>query len=247
MLAVIGGSGLCELLGAEVFKEHDMTTVYGKPSASITEHRLDDVPFCFLPRHGNPHNLLPHEINYKANINALKLLKVTQIIAVNAVGGISNCMGTGHLVVPDQIIDYSYGRGHTFYGDGRGVEHIDFSQPFSASIRESLTSALFEQQLDYHSHGVYACTQGPRLETAAEIQRLERDGCDIVGMTGMPEAALAREVGIEYASLALVVNPAAGKVNREISMDEIRQVLEFGMKNVKSVLARAITDLAAKG
>jgi len=164
------------------------------------------------------------------------------VIAVNAVGGISTTMGTGHFCVPDQLIDYSWGRVQTFFeGDLQQVTHIDFTEPYAADLRAELLQALQAEGCDFSAAGVYACTQGPRLETAAEILRLERDGCDIVGMTGMPEAALARELGLPYACLALVVNPAAGKSAGPISLAAMEVVMHHGMATARKVLGRVLT------
>ncbi|VTM09395.1 5'-methylthioadenosine phosphorylase [Pseudomonas aeruginosa] len=177
----------------------------------------------FLARHGHPHRFPPHQVNYRANLWALKQAGAEAVIAVNAVGGIHAAMGTGHLCVPHQLIDYTSGREHTYFaGDIEQVTHIDFSHPYDEPLRQRLIEALRALGLEHSSHGVYACTQGPRLETVAEIARLERDGNDIVGMTGMPEAALARELDLPYACLALVVNPAAGKSVGIITMAENR-------------------------
>jgi len=180
-------------------------------------------------------------VNYRANLWALKQAGAEAILAVNAVGGIHAAMDTGHFCVPHQLIDYTSGREHTYFADDlEQVTHIDFSYPYSEPLREQLIAALAAEGCAYSSHGVYACTQGPRLETVAEIARLERDGCDIVGMTGMPEAALARELDLAYACLALVVNPAAGKSTAVITMAEIEQALHDGMGKVKSTLARVL-------
>jgi 5'-methylthioinosine phosphorylase len=195
----------------------------------------------FLARHGHPHRLPPHQINYRANIWALKQAGAEVILAVSAVGGIHPDMGTGHFCVPHDLVDYSYGREHTFFADDlEQVTHIDFSHPYSEPLRARLISALADEGCAHSDFGVYACTQGPRLETAAEVVRLQRDGCDIVGMTGMPEAALARELGLEYACLALVVNPAAGKSAAIISMAEIEQALQDGIGKVNATLARVL-------
>ena len=180
-------------------------------------------------------------VNYRANLWALKQAGAEAILAVNAVGGIHTAMGTGHFCVPHQLIDYTSGREHTYFADDlEQVTHIDFSYPYSEALRQQLIAALAAEGVGYSSQGVYACTQGPRLETVAEIARLERDGCDIVGMTGMPEAALARELGLDYACLALVVNPAAGKSTAVITMAEIERALHDGMGKVKSTLARVL-------
>ncbi len=152
-------------------------------------------------------------------------------------------MGTGHFCLPHQIIDYSYGREHTYFeGELEHVTHVDFSHPYDAGLRSKLSNALTAEHCAFSSHGVYGCTQGPRLETVAEIARMERDGCDIVGMTGMPEAVLARELALPYACLALVVNPAAGKSRALITMAEIERALDEGMDTVKAVLARVLSS-----
>ena len=190
----------------------EVETAYGKPSAPV--HRL-----CFcernvlsLARHGEGHTLPPHMINYRANILALKILGVEAIIALNTVGVVSQVRDSGEIAVPDQLLDYTWGRDHTIYDGRRGdVEHIDFTEPFATRLRTGLLAAAGKAGVDCYDGGVYAATQGPRLETAAEVDRLERDGADYVGMTAMPEAAIAREVGIDYACIAMVVNRAAGR------------------------------------
>ena len=162
-----------------------------------------------------------------------------EIIAVNAVGGIHFSATAGHLVVPDQLIDYTHGRESTFFdGDFRPLDHIEFSYPYDATLRQRIIDALAQRELPsgFSEYGVYGATQGPRLETIAEIKRLEQDGCDVVGMTGMPEAALARELAIPYASVCLVVNPAAGKTEKEIALDEIYTVLTQGMDEIKQLI-----------
>ena len=239
--AIIGGTGLTQLEGLNIRQALPMNTPYGTPSADILQGEYAGREVLFLARHGHPHRFPPHQVNYRANLWALKQAGAEAILAVNAVGGIHSAMGTGHFCVPHQLIDYTSGREHTYFADDlEHVTHIDFSYPYSESLREKLIAALAAEGCAYSSHGVYACTQGPRLETVAEIARLERDGCDIVGMTGMPEAALARELELDYACLALVVNPAAGKSTAVITMAEIEQALHDGMGKVKSTLARVL-------
>jgi 5'-methylthioinosine phosphorylase len=242
-LAIIGGSGLSELDGLQQSQEVSCsTTPYGVPSAAIVRGRYAGREVLFLARHGRPHRIPPHQINYRANLWALRQAGAEAVIAVNAVGGISAIMGTGHFCVPDQLIDYSWGRVQTFFeGDLQQVTHIDFTEPYAADLRAELLHALQAEGCDFSAAGVYACTQGPRLETAAEILRLERDGCDIVGMTGMPEAALARELGLPYACLALVVNPAAGKSAGPISLAAMEVVMHHGMATARKVLGRVLT------
>jgi 5'-deoxy-5'-methylthioadenosine phosphorylase len=219
-------------------------TVYGRSSAPVLVGVAGGCPFAFLARHGSPHKIPPHKINYRANIKALHTLGVKRIVAVNAVGGINSAMRAGDIVLPTQLIDYTYGREHTFSDSADvALEHIDFSFPFTPTLVDKLASAAVQLGLLFHRDAVYGVTQGPRLETAAEIDRMERDGCDIVGMTAMPEAALAAELGMEYASINLVVNPAAGRSDGVITMDDIHAVLESGIGRVRSLLNIAIPQL----
>lgn len=240
-LAIIGGTGLTQLSGLEISAETVLDTPFGKPSAAFKMGRLHGKEVVFLARHGDPHILPPHKINYRANIWGLKQLGVAEIVAVAAVGGITAEMTPSRIVIADQIIDYSYGRAHTFFEDDlEHVTHIDFTEPYSEPLRQRLLTAAAQAGLNAYPRGVYGCTQGPRLETPAEIRRMERDGCDIVGMTGMPEAALAREAGLDYAACAVVANWAAGKSDGEITMAEIERNLEQGMADVKRLLSRLI-------
>lgn len=234
-IAIIGGSGLTELDSLNITHEKEIQTPYGKPSAACVFGELAGQKIIFLARHGNPHRIAPHKINYRANLWALKEAGAEKIIAVAAVGGITAEMPPAKIAIPSQMIDYSYGREHTYFAeDEDAVKHIDFTMPYDEALRQQLINS--SKGMNIGGKGVYACTQGPRLETAAEIKRLERDGCDLVGMTGMPEAVLARELEIPYACCAVVANWAAGKAEGEISMDEIMQNLEQGMANTKQLL-----------
>lgn len=239
--AIIGGTGLTQLQGLEIEQAVHVDTPFGVASAPLLKGRYAGHEVLFLARHGHPHRIPPHQVNYRANLWALKQAGATAVLAVNAVGGIHASMGTGHFCVPHQLIDYTWGREHSYFaGELEHVTHIDFTHPYDELLRQRLIDAL---QALGHAHstlGVYGCTQGPRLETIAEISRLERDGCDIVGMTGMPEAALARELNLPYACLALVVNPAAGKSNQLITMEEIELALAEGIDKVKSVLGAVL-------
>jgi len=235
--AVIGGTGLTEIDGLEVTHREVVHTPYGEPSGPITHGLIDGKRIAFLARHGYTANIPPHRVNYRANMWALKSLGVERVVAIAAVGGITPDMQPTRLVIPDQIIDYTYGRAHTFFEDGlEHVTHIDFSWPYCAEVRNALLAAAECAKVKVVPHGTYAATQGPRLETAAEITRLERDGCDLVGMTAMPEAALARELDLCYAACAVVANWAAGKCDEEISMEEIHHNLTVGMANARSLL-----------
>lgn len=238
MLAVIGGSGLNQLSTLKVIDETVVATPYGE-SVKIRTGSFDEggSKILFLPRHGDGHHLPPHLINYRANIWATKKMGATHVLAVNAVGGIRSDMAPGTLLVPDQIIDYTYGRDHTFFTGGvAGLDHIDFTEPFDGPWREKIIETAKLVGLSVVDGGVYGCSQGPRLETAAEIRKYQQDGCDVIGMTGMPEAALACEVALSYGALNLVVNWGAGLSDRPITMDMIVGELENGMKSVQSVL-----------
>lgn len=245
-VAMIGGTGLSEFAGVEWLAEHQPETPFGKPSGPIKEGSYDGNRFFFLARHGADHSLAPHKINYRANIAALKSLGVTHILAVNAVGGLAPSMGPHTLVIPDQVIDYTVARESSFYDGIAGpLDHIDFTDPYDPIAREALLLAADKCGLACEDGGVYGCTQGPRLETAAEVRRLKQDGCDLVGMTGMPEACLAREAQIQYASICAVVNWGAGLTDSPISMEEIGEVVALGMNNVRAILIAALAVLMA--
>ena len=240
-IAIIGGTGLTSLAGFEITETREVDTPYGSPSSALIFGHFGGQEIIFLPRHGNPHVIPPHKVNYRANIHALKENGVKKIISVNAVGGITSEMYPERIVVPEQIIDYTYDRNQTFFEDDLNeVTHIDFTNPYSTVLRKKLTETSVISGLNVFIGGVYAATQGPRLETSAEIQKLEKDGCDIVGMTGMPEAALARELEINYACLSLVVNWAAGKTDEEITINMIEKHLAAGIGRVKTILEEAI-------
>ncbi len=244
-LAIIGGTGLTTLKDLEIRRREVKRTPYGEPSAPMLIGSLCGKEVVFLPRHGHGHTIPPHVVNYRANIWALKEMGIRNVIAVAAVGGIHAELTPGRLALPHQIIDYTWSRPHTFFEhDLTQVTHIDFTEPYCDNVRGVLIEAARKLKLDAVEQGVYGATQGPRLETAAEIDRLERDGCDMVGMTGMPEAALAREMELCYASCAVIANQAAGRGDGEISMDEIQENLTSGMAKVRLLLESAIPMLS---
>ncbi len=237
MLGIIGGTGLADFPELENVQEKIIETPYGLPSSAIILAVYEGQHIAFLARHGRPHRIAPHQVNYRANIWALKELGVKNIIAVNAVGGISDVQDNAVISVPDQIIDYSYGRDMTFCDVADAdLLHIDFSYPYSEKLRRALLEAAQLISLSVQPHAVHGITQGPRLETAAEIRRMARDGCDIVGMTGMPEAALARELALDFACVSVVVNKAAGLSAELITMADIHRVLAEGIEDVKKLL-----------
>ena len=238
-LAVIGGSGLYKFPGLENVTRHTVDTPYGAASGDVVIGDFAGRRVAFLARHGESHTLPPHRVNYRANLWALDSLGARRVIGVNAVGGIRGDMGPRVIVVPDQLIDYTHGRFTSFCDvDGAEVKHIDFSEPYTESLRQRLLAAAREANIGVIGSGCYGATQGPRLETRAEIARMKRDGCDLVGMTGMPEASLARELELEYACLALVANFAAGCGDEaEISIDEIFAHLAAATAEVPRILA----------
>ena len=243
-IAFIGGTGLSAMEKLEVIRKESIATPFGEPSGPLTFGRLLDREVVFLARHGYQHNIPPHRVNYRANMWALQQAGVERVIAVAAVGGITEKMGPAQVAIPDQIIDYTYGRDATYYDGGEAaVVHVDFSYPYSQTLREKLIAAAQGQAFSVASTGTYGATQGPRLETAAEIRRMKQDGCDLVGMTGMPEAVLARELELEYACCAVVANWAAGCTEGIITMPEIEKTLALGMRRVSALLERVITEL----
>ncbi|MBQ0724672.1 MAG: S-methyl-5'-thioinosine phosphorylase [Cycloclasticus sp.] len=244
ILGVIGGTGLSRLVNLKQVHKRVVKTPYGEPSSPLTFGKIEEREVVFLARHGYGHTIPPHKINYRANMWALKEVGVTDIVAVAAVGSINRTMSPGNLVLPDQLIDYSWGRPSTYFeNDLDQVVHIDFTHPYSVRLRADMLTATQRAKLTLVDKGVYACMQGPRLETAAEIKKLARDGCDLVGMTGMPEASLARELELDYACCSVVVNWAAGLDGDSIDMHDIEAFAESGMLKVEKL----ITALASKG
>lgn len=242
VLGIIGGTGIDQLEGLQLVDNHAIETPYGDPSRVIQEGRLGDTRLFFLQRHGSPRAIPPHLINYRANLWALRYLGVSDVVAVNAVGGISAQMRPGRLVIPDQVIDYTWGREHTIdSGENDSLMHIDFTEPYDRELRQRLLELASELDIAHEAGAVHGVMQGPRLETAAEIRRMAGDGCDLVGMTGMPEASLARELGLAYASVCMVVNAAAGLDDAPLTLDAMRATLQAEA----AVVRRLLGSLAA--
>ncbi len=247
MLAVIGGSGLTQFSSLEISHQQAVGTPYGEPSAELTFGRIGKQPVVFIARHGRGHTIPPHMVNYRANIWALaKAAGARRIVSVASVGGIRADLCPGRLVVPDQIIDYTWGRQTTFHENcDAQVVHIDFTHPYDQALRQQLLAAASRAGESVGDGAVYAASQGPRLETAAEIDRFERDGAHMVGMTGMPEAALAREAGLPYAALTVVANWAAGRADSALAIrfENLEGVLQEAMVRVRKVIGRLCEDL----
>lgn len=242
-IAVIGGTGMNTWPGLEIVRRLESYTTYGKPSAPLVVGRIAGIEALFLARHGEGHKIPPHAINYRANLKALADAGVRQVIAMAAVGAIAPWFAPGEIALPVDLIDYTWGRAHS-YSDGEAgskLEHVELSQPYSPVLRDALAAAAASAGVGISGAGVMAITQGPRLETPAEIRRLQRDGADMVGMTGMPEAALAAELGLQYASLAVSVNWAAGLSPAGAGIhDEIHASIAAGMGKVHAVLAAVL-------
>ena len=243
MLAIIGGSGLTQLANLEVTHREVMRTPYGDPSGAVTFGQLGGQPVAFLARHGYGHTIPPHEVNYRANLWALHKIGASGVVSVASVGSIRADLKPGDIVIPHQLIDYTWGRKSTYHeGCGVAVRHVDFTDPYDPALRQRLIEAAARAGMTVSDAAVYAVTQGPRLETAAEIDRFERDGADLVGMTAMPEAVLARELGLPYAAINLVANYAAGRADSRhgISFDAIEQVLQESMGRVRTIIAALV-------
>jgi len=245
-LGLIGGTGLDHW--GEAVRSHDISSTWGQPSAAPAEYHIGDLRVFFLPRHGNQHQLPPHAVNYQANIDIFRQLDVEGIVAVNAVGGISRGCQPGTLSVPDQLIDYTWGRAHSFSMTAEtDLLHVEFAGPFDGNLRTQLLNAAARSGEGITEGGCLGVTQGPRLETAAEIRRYKRDGCDLVGMTSMPEAALAREAGLDYACLCISANWAAGLEQEPVTMEAIEATLTDAMVKVRKLLAVLFAGLSNAG
>ena len=240
-LAIIGGTGLRSLNGLEILRREVKQTPYGEPSSPLVHGLLCGKEIVFMMRHGVSHAIPPHRVNYRANLWALKDIGIEKLISIAAVGGITSELTPSRIAFPDQIIDYTWSRANTFFEDGIDhVTHIDFTQPYCEKLRQALIRAAGEAGIEALASGTYGATQGPRLETAAEIDRIERDGCDMVGMTGMPEAALARELELCYATCAVVANRAAGRGREPLSMKVIEANLKVGIMQVQRLLEHVV-------
>jgi 5'-methylthioinosine phosphorylase len=245
-LGIIGGTGVYGFPGLDNPVRHELSTRWGEPSSAIVTGDVSGQPVAFLARHGEKHTIAPHRINYRANIAALHQMGVRRVIGVNAVGGIREDMAPRALAIPDQLIDYTWGRAPSFCdADGEAVLHVEFGEPYASGLRHAILAAARDAGVAAIDGGCYGATQGPRLETRAEIARIRRDGCDVVGMTGMPEAALARELGVDYACIAVVANWAAGcgpDPDAPIDIEEIRAHLAAASGRVPEIVRALLVN-----
>ncbi|MFC5577622.1 S-methyl-5'-thioinosine phosphorylase [Lysobacter niabensis] len=245
-LAIIGGTGLYKLAELEDAEAHQPVTHYGALSGPVRVGMLDGHRVAFLARHGEGHSLPPHQVNYRANLAALRALGAQRVLALNTVGGITERFGPRVLACPDQLIDYTWGRISTICEEpGTEVLHVDFGEPYTRSLRQAVIAAAATAGVALVTDGCYGATQGPRLETRAEIARMRRDGCDLVGMTGMPEAGLAREMGLDYACLAIVANWAAGAgpdPDEVITLQDVLDNVAAASAGLPSLLRALLAD-----
>jgi purine nucleoside phosphorylase len=245
-LALIGGTGLTEL--DENVKSISVDTPYGAPSAPIREVQGGPVRLLFLPRHGNPHRFPPHCVNYQANIWALREVGADHVLAVSAVGGVCEPYGPATLAVPDQLIDYTWGRNHTFCDSEHvELEHVDFTRPYEGPLRQTLLKAARDASIEVVDGGCIGVFQGPRLESSAEVEKARRDGCHMAGMTSLPEAGLARELGLDYAGLAVVSNWGAGVTGEPLSEDDIAETLREPMMSVRALVRALLKRMQDQG
>lgn len=242
-LGLIGGTGLDHF--GKAVSSHDIEGPYGRPSARLAEYHIGQTQVFFLPRHGEQHETPPHAVNYRANIDAFRQLEVEGIVAINAVGGITAPFAPGSLSLPDQLVDYTWGREHTFsMVAGEELKHVEFAWPFEGSLRSGLLNTAVAAGIDVHDGGCVGVSQGPRLETAAEIRKFTQDGCSLVGMTSMPEAVLAREAGLDYASLCIIANWAAGLETEPVTMAAIEATLARAMIKVRKLLGQFFKEFS---
>jgi len=246
MIGIIAGSGLYDLVSMPLKDSIELETDFGMPSAPLQKYSFENTEVVFLLRHGTGHSIAPHKVNYRANIRALKDIGVTDIISISAVGGINKDIVPGKIVIADQILDFTRSRQNTFFEDGE-VVHIDFSEPYCPRLREIFHLAARNAGLNIEQRGTYVAVEGPRLETAAEISMFRSQGADVVGMTAMPEAALAREAEMCYTGLYIVTNHAAGTTGASLSTKEVTRTMQASGEDVRALLSKAIVLLDDEG
>ncbi|KXB05469.1 5'-methylthioadenosine phosphorylase [candidate division MSBL1 archaeon SCGC-AAA382A03] len=246
VIGIIGGSGVYSVDFIKNTEKRIVETSYGK-SPEIVTGEVEGRKIAFMPRHGEGHSTPPHKINFRANLWALKELGVDRILATTAVGSLNPSVGPGEFVLLDQFIDFTKNRDYTFYeGDERGVVHIDVTNPYCCELRDVLYRKARELEFPVHFSGTYACTEGPRFETAAEIQMLNQLGADVVGMTNVPECVLARELEICYSTISIITNYAAGISENKLTHDEVSEIMDENINKVKKLVFSTIPEIPKK-
>jgi 5'-methylthioinosine phosphorylase len=241
-LGIIGGTGMDQWGDPEAV--HTLDTPYGLPSSALQEFHSGGARIIFLARHGEAHNIPPHAVNYRANCWAMKRIGVDHLLGVNAVGAIRAGINESDLVVPDQIVDYTWGREHTISDSGDvPLIHADFEFPYDSRLRKMLVAAAASSGVQIHDGGTHGVAQGPRFESAAEVKRMQRDGCDVVGMTAMPEVAIARELGLDFAGLCVISNIASGLSDEPVNHQDILVVLKTAMDNARTLIRALLESL----
>lgn len=240
-IGLIGGSGLYDIQGFVLKQKKSITTPFGKPSDQYLIGKIGKTDIVFLPRHGKKHNIPPHMINYRANIWGFRKLGVDRIISISAVGGIRKGLRPGDIVVLDQTMDMTRNRKSTFYDGKGGVVHIDFTEPYCPELRRIILKAGKDAGVPVKNGGNYVAVEGPRLETASEIKSFKLLGGDVVGMTGMPEASLAREVAICYTGISVVANYAAGISKTKLTVPEVMKVMHASTETLKRLLKKTFS------
>ena len=240
-IGLIGGSGLYDIKGFVLKQKKSITTPFGKPSDQYLIGKIGKTDIVFLPRHGKKHNIPPHMINYRANIWGFKKLGVERILSICAVGGIKKGLKTGDIVILDQIMDMTKNRKSTFYNGKGRVVHIDFTEPYCPELRRIILKAGKQARVSLKNGGNYVAVEGPRLETASEIKSFKLLGGDVVGMTGMPEASLAREMEICYSGISVVANYAAGISKTKLTVPEVMEAMYASTEKIKSLLKKTFS------
>ncbi len=244
-VAIIGGSGIYELPELKIIEEIEVSTPFGVPSAPLVVAEINGQKACFLPRHGRNHQIMPSEVNYRANIFALKKLGIKTIVSVSAVGSLKEEWSPETFVLPDQFIDWTKGkRERTFFGNGV-VAHVSTAEPVNLQLRQRLADACQELGLNYSKGGAYLCIEGPQFSSKAESAIYRSFGADVIGMTNVPEAYLAKEAGIAYATIAMVTDYDCWK-EEHCTLEEIMKVMKNNNTNARRLVAKIVPDLAMR-
>ena len=242
-IGVIGGSGMYEIEGLSEINSLSVDTPWGKPSDKIVKGKIEDFDMYFLPRHGKGHKLLPSEINYRANIYAMKELRVDYLVSVSAVGSMKEKIAPGHVVIPSQFIDFTKKRESTFFGDGVAA-HVSMADPVCPILSQSLFEGALISGATVHMGGTYICIEGPQFSTRAESDLYRGWDVDVIGMTNMPEAKLAREVGICYSTLALSTDYDCWHIeHEEVTVDDVIEILNQNIELARQIIKNLLSNI----